>query len=165
MAKADFLSDEWFDQVLALRDEMGDMEIPRAKVDLLDQAKTLASRSIEFQFLSFINRAGRFSRRPDISQAMHVSLQEQGRSQSDQGRFFVDFNGDGLLDVLVRDKDDHIGLRLLRKTKNGIQIAKTHVWDMSISAKARLVYEKTKDKGKPVLLIVEPSQITYVRFK
>lgn len=142
-----------------------DLSFVTFRPDLLDQAKTLASRSIEFQFLSFINRAGSFSRRPDLSQAMHMSLQEQGRSQSDQGRFFVDFNDDGLLDLLVRDQDEHIGLRLLRKTKNGMQIEKTHVWDMSISAKARIVYEKTQDKGNPVLLMVEPSQITWVRFQ
>ena len=35
MAKTDFLTDEWFDQVLALKDEMGDMEIPPAIKDLV----------------------------------------------------------------------------------------------------------------------------------
>jgi len=142
-----------------------DLSFVTFRPDLLDQAKTLASKSIEFQFLGFVNHKGRFSRRPDINQAIHVSIHEQGRSEFDQGRFFVDFNRDGLLDVLVRDTKEHIGLRLLRKTKNGIQITKTNVWDMSIPENARIVYEKAKDTSRPVLLIVGPSQIMYVRFK
>jgi hypothetical protein len=142
-----------------------DLSFITFRPDLLDQVKTLASKSIKLQFLGFFNNKGRFSRRPDISQDVHVSLSEQGNSESDQGRFLLDYNEDGLLDVLVRDTDKHIGLRLLRKTKNGIHIAKTNIWDMTIPEKARIQYEQTKNHAKPVLLILGPDQIIHVRFK
>ena len=88
----------------------------------------------------------------------------QGDSDQKQGRFLLDLDKDGLLDLLVRDTPKHIGIRLLRKTRNGIRILEAHAWDMTIPENARIVYEQTHTK-KPVLLIVGSDQIMYVRFK
>ena len=133
--------------------------------DLLDQVKTLASKSIKLQFLAFLNNSGRFSRNPDISEEIDVSLDVKGRSEVDQGRFFTDFNKDGLLDVLVRDTNNHISLRLLRKTKNAIAISNKNVWEMTIPEKSRIVYDNKETDLKPVLLITGPDQVIHVRFK
>ncbi|MFC1761507.1 hypothetical protein ACFL6U_05445 [Planctomycetota bacterium] len=142
-----------------------DLSFVLFRPDLLDQVKTLASKSIKLQFLVYFNNKGRFSKTPDITQDVYVSLQEQGNSEFDQGRFLVDFDGDGLLDVLVRDKNTHVGLRLLKKTKNGIHITKANVWEMPIPERSQLVSASTKNDSESVLLIVGPSQIIHVRFK
>ena len=134
--------------------------------DLLDQVETLASKSLKLQYLSFFNdKKGLFSRNPDISHEFNVSLGEQNESGMEPIQFLVDFNNDGLLDVLVRDKNNHIGLRLLRRSKNSIQILDKDVWDMTIPEKARIVYEETNGDTKDVLIITSPDHILYVRFK
>ena len=117
------------------------------------------------QFLTFINNKGKFSRNPEISEEINVSLNNNMSSKIEQGRFFIDFNKDGLLDLLVRDTDNHIGLRLLRKTKNGIEILDKNVWDMTIPEKTDIVYDQKDNNMKPVLLITGPDQIIHVRFK
>ncbi len=134
--------------------------------DLLDQVETLASKSIKLQYLSFFNdKKGRFSKNPDISHEFNVSLEEQNQYGIEPIQFLVDFNNDGLIDVLVRDKNNHIGLRLLNKTKNTIKIMDKNVWDMTIPEKARVVYEETNGGMKDVLIITSPDQVMYVRFK
>jgi hypothetical protein len=118
------------------------------------------------QFLSFINdKKGCFSRNPDINHEFNVLLEQQNQSGIELIRFFTDFNNDGLLDVLVRDKNNHIGLHLLSKTKNVIKILNKSVWDMTIPEKADIVFEKTKSDMKDVLIITSPDQVMYVRFK
>jgi hypothetical protein len=141
-----------------------DLSFVTFRPDLLDQVKTLAAKAVKLQFLAFINHRGRFSPRPDLIQDVYVSVGEQENSNFDQGRFLVDFNKDGLLDVLVRDTKTHIGLRLLRKTKKGMQISKADMWDTTIPEKARLLYEHTQTPSEPVLLITSPDQIIHVRF-
>ena len=134
--------------------------------DLLDQVETLASKSIKLQYLSFFNdKKGLFSRNPDISHEFNVSLEEQNQYGIEPIQFLVDYNNDGLLDVLVRDKNNHIGLRLLNKTKNTFKISDKDVWDMMIPEKARIVYEETNSDLKDVLIITSPDQVIYVRFK
>lgn len=133
--------------------------------DLLDQVKTLASKSIKLQFLAFINDNGKFSRNPDINEEINVLLDNKIRSEAEQGQFFIDYNKDGLLDILVRDTNNHIGLRLSGKTKNGINISNKNVWDMTIPEKSNIVYEQKDKDIKPVLLITGPAQIIHVRFK
>ncbi len=134
--------------------------------DLLDHVETLASKSIKLQYLSFFNdKKGLFSRNPDISHELNVSLEEQNQYGIEPIQFLVDFNNDGLIDVLVRDKNNHIGLRLLNKTKNTIKILDKDVWDMTIPEKARIVYEETNSYMKDVLIITSPDQVMYVRFK
>jgi hypothetical protein len=142
-----------------------DLSFITFRPDLLDQVKTLASKSLELQFLAFFNDRGHFARRPDITQTIQVFVQEQNNSEQGQQRFFYDYNRDGLLDVLVRDTNGHLGLRLLQKTKDGIQIAKSMVWDMTIPDKAQLITERTSDPKRPVVLLMGPDQILIVRFQ
>jgi hypothetical protein len=92
-------------------------------------------------------------------------MQEQDLSRADQLRFFCDYNHDGLLDVLYRDTKTHIGLHLLQKTNDGVQIAKDTVWDMTIPEKSQLIIERTNNPKQPVLLIIGRDQLDIVRFK
>ena len=141
-----------------------DLSFVTFRPDLLDQVKTLASKSIELQFLAYFNDRGRFSRRPDLTQNVYVSLDGKGYSEAEQGRFLLDFDGDGLRDLLVRDTSTHLGIRLLRKTRHGIQILKTFAWEMTMPSNAHIVHERTHT-DQPVLLIVGSDQIMHVRFK
>jgi hypothetical protein len=71
------------------RDGYPDLSFVTFRPDLLDQVKTLASKTIELQFLAYFNHKGRFSKRPDLTQAVYVSLDGQGQSDGEQGRFFL----------------------------------------------------------------------------
>lgn len=142
-----------------------DLSFIAFRPDILDQVKTLASKSLELQFLAFFNNKGQFSRRPDITQTLQIFLQDQEPSRADQLRFFCDYNHDGLLDVLDRDTSKHVGLHLLQKSNDGIQIAKDTVWEMTIPEKSQLVIERTNNPKLPVLLIMGRDQIDIVRFK
>ena len=141
-----------------------DLSFVTLRPDLLDQVKTLASKTIELQFLAYFNHKGRFSTRPDLTQSIHLSVDGKGYSEAEQGRFLVDFDKNGLVDLLVRDAKTHLGIRLLRRTRNRIQIMKAPVWDMTIPENARIVHEQSHTK-KPVLLIAGSDQIMHVRFQ
>ncbi len=138
-----------------------DLSFIAFRPDLLDQVKTLASKSITFQLLVFLNQQGHFARSPDMMQDINVSLQDNLDSETDQGRFLLDYNKDGLLDVLVREADSRLGLRLLRRNSRGIALSESNAWEMTIPADAHVVYE---NQGEPVLLIMDSDQIMHVRF-
>lgn len=142
-----------------------DLSFVLFRPDLLDQVKTVTSKSIKLQFLAYFNTGGRFSRTPDITEEVTVSLQDEGVSNFEPGRFLVDFDGDGLLDVLVSDKKNHVALRLLRQTRRGIRIAQAPVWEMTLPDHARLITVTEASEEKSSLLVVSPGQIDHVRFK
>ena len=147
------------------RDGYPDLSFMVFRPDLLDQVKTLTSRSLQLQFVMFLNDKGRFSRTPDMIKEVTVAIEEDGDSRNPQGRFLVDYNGDGLLDMFVRDSESHIGLRLLRQRKNEVSISDAMAWDMTIPADARIVHETSGPDETPVLLVMGGRQIMYVRFK
>lgn len=147
------------------KDGYPDLSFLVFRPDLLDQVKTLASRSLQLQSLIFLNDQGRFSRTPDMIQEVTVAIQEDGESQNPQGRFLVDYDGDGLLDMFVRDSESHIGVRLLRRRRNALSMSDYMAWDMAIPPGARIVHETAGPDAAPVLLVIGDHQILYVRFK
>ncbi len=142
-----------------------DLSFVLFRPDLLDQVKTVTSKSIKLEFLAYFNTRGRFSRTPDIAEEMTVSLQDEGHANFEPGRFWVDFDGDGLRDILVSDKKNHAALRLLRQTRRGIRLAKASVWEMTLPDHARLVTAAEGADEDSALLIVSSSQIDHVSFK
>ncbi len=138
-----------------------DLSLPVIRFDLLDKVKTVTSRSLDFQWLVFLNQQGRFNRQPDLMQDMTLSIEDQ--SDGALGRFVTDYNGDGLLDVLVRVSESRLGLRLLRRTKTGLSLAEPLAWEMAVDPEAKVILTGPGDD--PVLLIVQSDQIMQVRFK
>ena len=147
------------------QDGYPDLSFLVLRPDLLDQVKTLTSRSLQLQSLLFLNDKGRFSRTPDMIQEVTVAIQDDGENRDPQGRFLVDYNGDGLLDLFVQDSGSHIGLRLLRRRGNNLSIDDATAWDMTIPQGARIVHETSSPDDAPVLFIIGDAQILYVRFK
>jgi hypothetical protein len=133
-----------------LRDINGDgypdLSFVTLRPDLLDQVKTLASERIELQLLAYLNHNGRFSRRPDLTQSIYVPVDGKGASQAQQGRFLLDYDQNGLQDLLVRDTRTHVGIRLLRRAKNGMVLAKAYAWQLNIPEDARIIPETDRDR-------------------
>ena len=98
-------------------------------------------------------------------QEVTLAIREDGESQNPQGRFLIDYNGDGLLDMFVQDSESHIGLRLLQERRNRMSVSDSMAWDMTIPHGARIVHETSGPDATPVLLVIGDHQILYVRFK
>jgi hypothetical protein len=97
-------------------------------------------------------------------QDVQVAVSDE-ESDTEQDRFLFDYDGDGLMDFFVRDRNKHMGLRLLQPTKNGLRVGRGFAWHMTIPEKSQLLHETATDITKPVLLVIGARQITYVRFE
>jgi hypothetical protein len=145
-----------------------DLSFVLFRPDLLDQVKTVTSKSIKLQFLAYFNTQGMlFENSGCLRGDDGVPAGRRIVANFEPGRFLVDFDGDGLLDVLVRDRKNHVALRLLRRTRRGIRIASPKVWELSLPDQARLVAVAAApgEEAKSSLLIASSSQIDHVRFK
>ena len=79
-------------------------------------------------------------------------------------RFVGDVTGDGVSEILVRDRRERLRLYMLKKLKNSLILIDRPIWERTIEkgALVSLVDESDPTKG---LMIREDAQMLVVRFK
>lgn len=140
-----------------------DLQVAAWRLDALDQIQ--GSKTIDVEFYVYLNKRGRFSRRPDLirEETIETGTMSEGGGNKIFARFLGDVNGDGIRELLVRSRPDHIKLLMVRKRDGKLSILKRPIHEMSIAKKATLKL-LTGDSKHLGFLVLEGSQVLLVTY-
>ncbi|MHC4452038.1 MAG: FG-GAP repeat domain-containing protein [Planctomycetota bacterium] len=143
-----------------------DLFAAAVRPDLLDTLRGAASQHLDAEIYVFLNRKGRFARKPDLLYRTKIEVEGMKPSRSATViRFFGDVTGDGVRDLLLRDSARRIKVLMARTTRGGMQILSKPVFELRIDPKAGIRYGPSRGKRKaPDLVILETRQVLHVRF-
>lgn len=140
-----------------------DLQIGSWRLDALDQLTAGENRSLEGEIYIYLNQQGRYSRRPDLTYQVTLSGDQLGSSASLLFEFFADINGDGVRDLLLREKSEELRLQLVRQRNGQLSILQKAVWQMQIAKEARIEILPAAS-GRPGFLVLESDRVLLVRF-
>jgi hypothetical protein len=143
-------------------DGLPDLFLSRVQLTSMEALRAATSGLINADLLVYLNQGGKFSTRPDAT--MTVALPTEGFSSGDTGvlaRFIGDVTGNGMQDLLVRDKPDRLRLFAFGKTRNGLAWASRPVFETSIVQHARVLFPSV---SPPELLVLEGNKTVHVSF-
>ena len=130
----------------------------------MDQITSGGKQSVEVDSYVYLNKGGRFSRRPNLAHRETLDG-EVLRSSGDRlaARFLGDVTGDRVSDILVRDRPERVRVMMVKKQGDTLSILPKPIWEMRIGAKARIEYLTGRPK-RPGFLVLEKNQILLVTF-
>jgi len=140
-----------------------DLHVAAWRLDALDQIQ--GSKSIDVDFYVFLNKQGKFSRRPDLT---HQETLETDTMRGSGGnnlliQFIGDVNNDGLQELLVRPNPDRIKLLMVRKRGGKLTILERPVHELAIAKTARVKLLTRQDRYLG-FLILEDNQVLLVTY-
>lgn len=149
-----------------LTDVNGDGELDLAftvfRPDVLDQVRSLATQSIALEFLVYLGTRTGFSSKPDAQESFSMRFENRSRVQEGTARLIGDVTGDGVQDILLRDRVDHLEIRMSRQRGDRLGFVPTPVWELDLEEPARVVVDESTDP--PELFVTQPGRLLHVRF-
>jgi len=139
-------------------DGLRDLVVASVRPDLLDQLRSVSSESLDADIHAYLNNGGHFSRRPDLSWRLTFKLRQFDLT----ARFIGDVNGDGLSELLVRDRPEHLRLLMMRRGRDGFELIDRALWELDVDPDARILLVR-RQQGDPDVLILEAGQVLAVR--
>ena len=140
-----------------------DLVVGSVRPELIDDIGTKDDDRIPSEFYVFRNAGDQFERPPMITFRRRIeagSLRSSGRKLV--VRFFADLTGDGVKELVVRDKAERLRFHLVRKGRKGVQVLDDPLWELKIDEDAEV---EVVDNGPPALLLLESNQVTEVSFE
>jgi hypothetical protein len=140
-----------------------DLQVAAWRLDALDQIQ--GSKTIDVEFYVYLNKRGKFSRRPDLTyeETLEAAAMRGGRRNRVFAQFFGDINGDGIRELLIRNRPDHIKIMMIRKRGGQLKMFDRPLHEMTVATKSRLKILDSK-KGFAGLLVMEGSQVLVVTY-
>jgi hypothetical protein len=145
-------------------DGLPDLTLRAIRPDLIDQLRSASSRSIEADLFVYRNVKGTFPRQPDLVWHHTIPIEKFELSSE----FLGDLTGDGISELFVRGDPKELRVLLVRKLPgkgNGLAVFDKPLWTLAIEEEAKVLPVAVAPRAKPQLLILEPTQVLYVRFK
>ncbi|MHC5065022.1 MAG: FG-GAP repeat domain-containing protein [Planctomycetota bacterium] len=140
-----------------------DLQVGSWRLDMLDQLTAGENRSLEGEIYLYLNEAGRFSRRPDLTYPVSLKGEEISSGDSLLFEFFADINGDGIRDLLLRKSPEEVELQLLRRRNGRLSVLERSVWQMRVDKEARIEVLPLSSQ-RPGFLVRESDRVLLVRF-
>ncbi len=140
-----------------------DLSLRAVRPDLLDQLRSATSEAIDAELYVYRNQGGRFSRQPDLVWRHSIPITRFQLTSE----FCGDLSGDGLSELIVRDKPEELRVLLLRAAPRGgpWSVLDRPLWKLALHPKADVRMLPANRTSKPRLLVLEPSQVLYVSFR
>ena len=142
-------------------DGLADLVVGSFRPDLIDQIRSASSKRLDLELYVYLNRGGVFSKRPDLTHKLAVSLEDSGL----RFRFLGDITGDAVSELFVRDKPGRVRALYARKRGDNWNVFDKPVWELAVDDDADLVLQPGARGQPPELLVVERSQVLHVRFR
>jgi len=144
-----------------------DMLVGTLRPDLLDSLRGGDRTSLDVEFYLYRSDHGSFPRKPDL--AYRTEVQAEGLRPGRAGfvaRMFGDASGDGLADLLLRDRADRLRVMLTRPSRGGqLSIYPEPLWELRIAPDSTILVGPSRGpRAAPDLLVLEPEQVLLVRF-
>ena len=159
---AGFLSEPQFRDLDG--DGLPELVVKTFRPDLIDQIRSAASESIEIEMFVYRNKAGTFSKKPELAKRFDVAL-EDGELEVE---FLGDLTGDRLAELLVRDRPDKVRVLSMRATTGreaGWSLLDKPLWELGIAKDARVELVRATPDARPALFVLEPAQALWVSFE
>ncbi|MBM3991482.1 MAG: VCBS repeat-containing protein [Planctomycetes bacterium] len=146
-------------------DRYPELVLRAVRPDLIDQLRSASSKAIDAELYIYRNRRGVFSRQPDVTWKRTIPLERFQLT----AEFCGDLTGDGLSELLARDEPDKLRVMLLRSQgsadKSTWTLFDRPLWEIGIHEDATVeVVPARAGEAKPSVLVIEPTQVLFVRF-
>ena len=141
-----------------------DLHVGSFRLDVLEQLTNAGERTVAVDIYIYLNRNGRFSRRPDLTHK--ITLQGDLLGQGGDrlfGRFIGDATGDGISDLLVRDRSQRMQLFMVRRSGANLSTVPRPIREFTIEETAN-IHHFPEDAPRRGFLILERRQVTVVEF-
>ncbi len=140
-----------------------DLTLRAVRPDLLDQLRSATSEAIDAELYIYRNQNGRFARQPDLVWRHSIPIKRFQLTSE----FCGDLTGDGLSELIVRDKPEELRVLMVRAAPRGgaWSVLERPLWTLALDPKADVRLVSGRAKSKPRLLVLEPAQVLHVSFK
>jgi hypothetical protein len=142
-------------------DGLDDLVVTVLRPDLIDAVRAASTERIDAQLYVYLNQGGRFSRKPDLEHSLSFSAD----SSEYAVRFVSDVDGNGLLDLFVRDDvgdgRGRLSVRRTRRERERLTIVEKPLWELTVGEDARLVFPE-RDAVNKGILVIEEEQVLCV---
>lgn len=148
-----------------------DMILSVVRPDLIDAVRAASTERLDVQLYVYLNQGGTFSRRPDLEHKLSFAADSTEYSL----RFVADVDGNGLLDLFVRDVDGsgedqgrgRLVVHRLRKERDRLTLVERPLWELSIDEDARVRFPGAhlRRGGREAILVLEEEQLLCVRWR
>jgi len=141
-----------------------DLSVISWRVDVLDQLTAGEERSIDVELYVFLNRRGQFSRHPNLTfkTTLEGDVLRRGGARL-FARFVGDVTGDGIRELLVRDRPERIRLHLIRRRGDDLTVFPRPLWEMTVAEQA-IVRFPERSNGPVGFFVMEANQVLWVTF-
>jgi hypothetical protein len=139
-----------------------DCSLLSLRFDLSDAMRS--SGSLDVELFLFRGKGGTFSREPDLAHRLTVKGEAmRGGGGQMELRFCGDLTGDGVRELLVRDRSEHLAIYWTRARRGALEILEQPLWEANLHEDAELeLLERTGARQE--LAILEVTQLLHVRF-
>lgn len=142
-------------------DRRPDLFVRAVRPDLIDQLRSASTESIDADVYVYRNENGFFAKRPDLSWRVNIPIKDFDLTLS----FVGDVDGDGLSDLLVRDRPERLRVLPLRRTREGLSLGETPLFEMSVDPRARIQIARRAGAGHAAdVLAIVRDQVQCLRF-
>ncbi len=123
-------------------DKRPDLFVRTVRPDLIDQLRSASTETIDADVYVYRNENGLFAKRPDLSWRVNIPIKDFDLTLS----FIGDVNGDGLADLLVRDRPERLRVLPLARTRDGLALGETPLFEISLDPKAQIRIGRRADR-------------------
>jgi hypothetical protein len=142
-------------------DRRPDLFVRAVRPDLIDQLRSASTETLDADVYVYRNENGLFAKRPDVSWRVNIPIKDFDLTLT----FLGDVDGDGLSDLLVRDRPERLRVLPLRRGREGLALSETPIFEMSLDPRARIrVVRRPGRRGADVLALAE-DQVQCARFR
>lgn len=123
-----------------------------------------SSGTLDIELFAFRGKDGTFSREPDLTHQLRIKGETmRGGGAELQLRFCGDLTGDGVRELLVRDRGEHLAVYWMRSRRGVLEIVPKELWEMNLDEDAELVL-LDRQGARQEFAILEDKQLLHVRF-
>ena len=142
-------------------DRKPDLFVRAVRPDLIDQLRSASTETIDADVYVYRNENGLFARRPDLSSRVNIPIKDFDLTLT----FVGDVNGDGLSDLLVRDRPERLRVLPLLRTKEGLAFGETPLYETSLEPEAKIRVVRRAGRRVADVFVLAGEQVQCARFR
>jgi hypothetical protein len=142
-------------------DRRPDMFVRAVRPDLIDQLRSASTETIDADVYVYRNVIGLFAKHPDLSWRVNIPIKDFDLTLS----FIGDVNGDGLADLLLRDRPERLRVLPLLRTREGLAFGETPLFEMSLDPRAQIRIVRRAGRRTADVFALAGDQLQCARFR
>jgi len=142
-------------------DRKPDLFVRAVRPDLIDQLRSASTETIDADVYVYRNENGLFGKHPDLTWRVNIPIKDFDLTLA----FVGDVNGDGLADLLVRDRPERLRVLPLQRGREGLALGETPLYEVSVDPKAKIRIVRRPEQRVADVFAFSGDQVQCVRFK